>query len=104
MVCIGFIALLLILFAVPAAAVSALGSTGVCGKIAASVSSGSYVMSPGMTYDAELTFKNTGSMVWTETNRIRLGPTGDGVKFSPERIQTACRTAGEERTDIHIPF
>jgi hypothetical protein len=86
-VCTGIIALLFILFAAPAAAVSALGSTGICGKIAAPTSSGSYVMSPGMTYDVELTFKNTGSTVWTETNRIRLGPTGDGVKFTPERIQ-----------------
>ena len=47
-------------------------------------------MNAGQSYPVSITMKNTGSMTWDETNRIRLGGVGDGTgvaaEFGPARI------------------
>ena len=70
----------------PKSTVPLLDAKGICGKIDAPVSGSSYVMKPGKTYTAELTFQNTGSMTWNPVNGIFLGPKGDGLKFNPFNI------------------
>ena len=54
------------------------------------------VMVPGQSYNVTVTMQNTGTMPWTETDTIRLGPVGDSAGdaylFNPGRIKIPAGT------------